>query len=88
LLPISTKLVFTNTLLSLLAQDRSRQHHQPKPEMKRARADTKASPNGKRARIDIPDYHLTESVLDENGDAIWPAPKIQMEQARALITEW
>jgi hypothetical protein len=56
--------------------------------MKRARPDTKASSKAKKQRLDIPEYHSTKSLLDENGDPIWPAPKNQMIDARALIVEW
>lgn len=42
-----------------------------------------------RARLEVPDYHLTPSVRDEKtGDAIWPAPEAQMKQARDIILEW
>jgi hypothetical protein len=41
-----------------------------------------------RARVEVPEYHLTPSVSDENGQSIWPAPEAQMKQARDIILEW
>ncbi|THZ88914.1 DHH family protein [Aureobasidium pullulans] len=41
-----------------------------------------------RARLEVPDYHLSPSVRDEKtSDAIWPAPEAQMKQARDIILE-
>ncbi|KAI5197602.1 DHH family protein [Aureobasidium subglaciale] len=41
-----------------------------------------------RARLEVPDYHLTPSVRDEvTGTAIWPAPESQMKKARDIILE-
>ncbi|KAI0404638.1 DHH family protein [Xylaria palmicola] len=41
----------------------------------------------KRQRLQVPEYHLTPSLRDESGDAIWPAPKDQVENARRFIRE-
>lgn len=42
----------------------------------------------KKPREKEPEYHLTPSVKDEDGDIIWPAPKDQMQRARDIILEW
>lgn len=47
-----------------------------------------SSPAKKRARPEVPEYHLTPSKKDENGEIVWPAPKDQMERAREIIMEW
>lgn len=54
---------------------------------KRKEAPTKAKSPTKKAKAEIPDYHLTPSVKDENGDRIWPAPEDQMAKAREIIKE-
>jgi hypothetical protein len=42
-----------------------------------------------RARVDVPEYHLTPSHIDElTGQSIWPAPEAQMKQARDIILDW
>ncbi|KAI0204815.1 DHH phosphoesterase [Astrocystis sublimbata] len=47
----------------------------------------KTAPKSKRQRPEIPEYHATPSLRDESGEAIWPAPKAQLEKARAFIRE-
>lgn len=42
----------------------------------------------KRARPELPEYHATPPVRDENGVVVWPAPDSQIEQARAMILDW
>lgn len=42
----------------------------------------------KRPRVEVPEYHLTPSLRDPSGEAIWPAPKDQLELARNIIREW
>jgi single-stranded DNA-specific DHH superfamily exonuclease len=55
---------------------------------KRKAGTTSQSPQkSKKPKVEIPEYHLAESNRDENGEIIWPAPKHQMEAARAFITE-
>ncbi|KAL1311130.1 hypothetical protein AAFC00_001332 [Neodothiora populina] len=39
-----------------------------------------------RAEQDVPEYHLTPSFRDVNGDIIWPAPEDQVKLARNIIT--
>lgn len=35
----------------------------------------------------MPEYHLTPSVKDEDGEIQWPAPKAQITRARDIIRE-
>lgn len=49
---------------------------------------TKAAPKAKRPRVEVPEYHLTPSMRDEDGEVIWPAPRDQIENARSMIREW
>lgn len=39
-------------------------------------------------RLSVPDYCDVETVKDDEGKAIWPAPEAAMEEARAFIKEW
>ncbi|RSM12025.1 hypothetical protein CDV31_006475 [Fusarium ambrosium] len=60
--------------------------------MKRAASSTATSPTTKRRRasspaIKLPEYHLTPSLRDANGDIIWPAPKSKLKAARRFIRE-
>jgi len=55
--------------------------------MKRSIPSSNAASKAKKARVEIPDYHLTPSVKDESGNPIWPAPDDQMARARELIVE-
>ncbi|KAK4508099.1 hypothetical protein PRZ48_001837 [Zasmidium cellare] len=48
---------------------------------------SKGSSPAKRARPEVPDYHLTPSVKDEDGEIQWPAPKVQIQRAREIILE-
>ncbi|KAF7193134.1 hypothetical protein HII31_05568 [Pseudocercospora fuligena] len=41
----------------------------------------------KRARIQVPEYHLTPSVQEEDGSIRWPAPSAQIARAREIILE-
>ena len=54
--------------------------------MKRASTTSQASPK-KKKRIELPEYHATPSKLDAHGGRIWPAPKEQLEFAKAFIIE-
>lgn len=54
--------------------------------MKRRHASAAESPPAKKKRPDLPEYHLTPMLRDDDGDAIWPAPKDQLEQAKRIIT--
>ncbi|KAI1760058.1 DHH phosphoesterase [Hypoxylon sp. FL1150] len=57
-------------------------------EMKRSASSiSKATPRAKKSRTEVPEYHSTPSVKDESGEAIWPAPKAQIEQARKFILD-
>lgn len=56
--------------------------------MKRKQPPSKVQPAAKKARPEVPEYHLTPSLKDESGEIIWPAPKEQMQRARETILEW
>lgn len=43
---------------------------------------------GKKAKVEVLDYHLTPSVKDEDGGIQWPAPRAAITRARKLIVEW
>ncbi|OIW28109.1 DHH family protein [Coniochaeta ligniaria NRRL 30616] len=55
--------------------------------MKRTLPLSPKAANTKKRRIDIPDYHLTPSAHNEDGEIIWPAPADQIESARNFILE-
>ncbi|KAJ9642000.1 hypothetical protein H2199_005215 [Coniosporium tulheliwenetii] len=55
--------------------------------MKRSATTPKAAPKAKKPRPEVPDYHLTPSLRDDDGKIIWPAPKDKMEEARRVIAE-
>jgi hypothetical protein len=57
-------------------------------EMKRKEPPSTEKSTAKRARPQIPEYHETPSVKEEDGTIQWPAPKRQMEEAREIILEW
>ncbi|KAK6957542.1 hypothetical protein Daesc_000329 [Daldinia eschscholtzii] len=49
---------------------------------------SKTTSRAKKPRPEIPEYHLTPSVRDEEtGEIIWPAPKDQIERARNFILD-
>ncbi|KAI0111502.1 DHH phosphoesterase [Daldinia grandis] len=58
-------------------------------QMKRsASAVSKASPRAKKPRPEVPEYHLTPSIRDEeSGEIVWPAPRARIESARNFILE-
>ncbi|RKU41319.1 hypothetical protein DL546_004540 [Coniochaeta pulveracea] len=41
----------------------------------------------KRTKLEIPEYHLTPSNRNEEGEVVWPAPIAQIEKARDFINE-
>jgi len=49
---------------------------------------TKPKSPAKKPRPEVPEYHLTPSVKEEDGSIQWPAPRDQMERAREIIKEW
>jgi hypothetical protein len=55
--------------------------------MKRAFATKKSEPR-KKARVELPEYHLTPSRTTSLGEIIWPAPQEQISAARDFIREW
>jgi hypothetical protein len=56
--------------------------------MKRKAGKPISPPEKKKAKVFVPDYHLTPSRHDESGEVVWPAPKDQIERARNIIKEW
>lgn len=56
--------------------------------MKRAASSTAVQSKAKKAREDEPAYHLTPSTRGDDGEIIWPAPKMDIENARRIIKEW
>ncbi|KAF4554170.1 Hypothetical protein D9617_5g070470 [Elsinoe fawcettii] len=55
--------------------------------MKRKEAPTKDNSPAKKKRPDVPEYHLTPTNKDADGQDIWPAPSDQIDHARAIIQE-
>lgn len=53
--------------------------------MKRSAPSSNIGPKAKKPRADVPDYHLTASVTDAEGNVVWPAPKTQIINARDFI---
>jgi hypothetical protein len=45
-------------------------------------------PKTKKAKVVVPEYHLTPSQQDSAGEIVWPARKAQIERARDIIKEW
>jgi hypothetical protein len=41
-----------------------------------------------KARPKVPEYCDVEPKRDDDGAIVWPAPKDDVEQAQAFITEW
>lgn len=56
--------------------------------MKRIAPSSRDTPKTKKRRVEVPDYHLTPSARDGNGEIIWPAPADQIDRARQFILEW
>lgn len=54
-------------------------------DMKRSASDAISPVKTKKAKAEVPEYHATPSVKDEDGEIIWPAPKAQIEKAREII---
>ncbi|KAH9908501.1 DHH phosphoesterase [Xylariomycetidae sp. FL2044] len=48
---------------------------------------SRTSRAAKKPRPEVPEYHSTPSRRDENGEAIWPAPRRQIDGARKFILE-
>lgn len=55
--------------------------------MKRKGSPTKAQTPSKRARIEVPEYHLATQIKEEDGSIQWPAPREQMDKAREMIRD-
>ncbi|KAK3675316.1 hypothetical protein LTR78_004826 [Recurvomyces mirabilis] len=57
--------------------------------MKRKEAPTAGTgpKSAKKPRPEVPEYHLTPSVREEDGSIQWPAPASQMERVRQTIQE-
>jgi hypothetical protein len=56
--------------------------------MKRKQAPSSDKSPAKKAKSDIPEYHATPSIKEEDGSIQWPAPRDQIENARKIILEW
>lgn len=56
--------------------------------MKRASAPTTATSPAKKARIQVPEYHATPPIKEEDGSIQWPAPGAKMKRTREFIREW
>ncbi|EGP88344.1 uncharacterized protein MYCGRDRAFT_109168 [Zymoseptoria tritici IPO323] len=41
----------------------------------------------KRAKVEVPEYHLTPSIKNEDGSIQWPAPQAQIGRAREIILQ-
>ncbi|KAF2203021.1 DHH phosphoesterase [Delitschia confertaspora ATCC 74209] len=55
--------------------------------LKRKVTNQMSGSSSKKHKITIPEYHLAESRRDESGEIVWPAPKEQIQAARAFIRE-
>lgn len=53
--------------------------------MKRAASSATSPVKVKKAKVEVPEYHLAQSIKGEDGEIIWPAPKEQIEEAREII---
>ncbi|KAB8737500.1 hypothetical protein FH972_026459 [Carpinus fangiana] len=67
------------------AQTTSQVTHKMK--RKAASADLTTPQKSKKPREEVPQYHLTPSVRDAEGEIVWPAPSIEIENARRIIRE-
>lgn len=56
--------------------------------MKRKEAPSSERSPAKKPRPQVPEYHETPSIKEEDGSIQWPAPKDQMENAREIILTW
>ena len=56
--------------------------------MKRKEASVKVTTPAKKARVAVPEYHLSPCVKEQDGSITWPAPRTQMEKAREIILAW
>lgn len=55
--------------------------------MKRKDSPTKSQTPSKRAKVEVPEYHLAAQVKEDDGSIQWPAPRVQMERAREMIRD-
>nr|OQO20731.1 hypothetical protein B0A51_12765 [Rachicladosporium sp. CCFEE 5018] len=55
--------------------------------MKRKAVAISDRPAAKRPRADIPDYHATPQIKEDDGSVRWPAPTAQIERAREIMLE-
>lgn len=56
--------------------------------MKRAASITAVQSKAKKAREDEPAYHMTPTMRGNDGEIIWPAPQVDIENARKIIKKW
>ncbi|KAL6707075.1 hypothetical protein ACN47E_004827 [Coniothyrium glycines] len=55
--------------------------------VKRKAEKTISPPKSKKAKVIIPEYHLTPARQNELGEAVWPARREQIDRARDIIKE-
>lgn len=55
--------------------------------MKRSAPASKDKQRTKKAKPEVPEYHLTPSLTDESGNIIWPAPRSQIDRAKKFIQD-
>jgi hypothetical protein len=52
------------------------------------RKSTAATSKPKKARVEVPDYHLTPQRQDNQGSTTWPAPFTEIRAAKEFILDW
>ena len=55
--------------------------------MSKRNASGGSPPAAKRAKPEIPEYHLAPSVREDDGSRQWPAPRLALQRARSIILE-
>lgn len=55
---------------------------------KRKAEKQKSPTKTKKPKVEIPDYHLTPSRRNKDGELVWPAPEDKIERAREIIQQW
>lgn len=75
----------TTTTLNRFAPQRPIGLRSVASKMKRKEPPSKAKTPTKKIKVEVPEYHLTPSIKEEDGGIQWPAPSSQMEQAREFI---
>ncbi|KAK3116007.1 hypothetical protein LTR53_004067 [Teratosphaeriaceae sp. CCFEE 6253] len=55
--------------------------------LKRKEPPVNAQTPAKKPRPELPEYHSTPSIVEDDGSMRWPAPQSQLDRARAIIKE-